>query len=81
VKEIAPYPQETELQIVSLFKHKATGDTLLSAVAALDKDLGGFVTAIRDRGEFIGNELETLLVIPPPNSIKPKLLLLIGLRE
>ena len=81
VKEIAPYSQTTELQIVTLFKHKATGDTLLSAAATLDQDLGGFMTAIRDRGEFVGNELETFLVKPPPNSIKPKLLLLIGLGE
>lgn len=81
VKEIAPYAQETELQIVSLFKHKATGDTLISAAAALDQALGGFITAIRDRGEFVGNELETLLIVPPPNRMKPKLLLLIGLGE
>lgn len=32
-------------------------------------------------GEFVGNELETLLIVPPPNSIKPKMLLLIGLGE
>jgi len=81
VKEIAPYAQETELQIVSLFKHKATGDTLVSSAAVLDQALGGFITAIRDRGEFVGNELETLLIVPPPNLIKPKLLLLIGLGE
>ena len=81
VKEIAPYAQETELQIVSLFKHKATGDTLTSSAAALDQALGGFITTIRDRGEFVGNELETLLIMPPPNRIKPKLLLLIGLGE
>jgi Cytosol aminopeptidase family, N-terminal domain len=81
VKEIAPYAQETELQIVSLFKHKTTGDTLLSAAAALDQDLGGLITAVRDRGEFVGDEIETLLIVPPPNSIKPKLLLLIGLGD
>ena len=81
VKEIAPYAQETELQIVTLFKHKADGDTLLSGAAVLDQDLSGFITAIRDRGEFVGNELETLLIMPPPNSIKPKSLLLIGLGD
>lgn len=81
VKEIAPDAQATELQIVTLLKHKATGDTLLSAAATLDQDLGGFITTIRDRGEFVGNELETLLVIPPPNRMKPKALLLIGLGE
>lgn len=81
VKEIAPYAQETELQMVSLFKHKVTGDTLISSAATLDQEMGGLITAIRDRGEFIGDELETLLVVPPPNSIKPKLLLLIGLGD
>jgi hypothetical protein len=81
VKEIAPYAQETELQIVSLFKHKVAGDTLTASAAALDQALGGFITTIRDRGEFVGDELETLLIVPPPNSIKPKLLLLIGLGE
>lgn len=81
VKEIAPYSQETDLQIVCLFKHRANGDTLISAAADLDNDLGGLVTSLRDRGEFIGDELETLLIVPPQNSIKPKSLLLIGLGE
>lgn len=81
VKEVAPYGQETTLQIVSLFKHKTSGDTLISAAADLDKDLGGLITSLRDRGEFVGNELETLLIIPPQNSIKPKLLLLVGLGD
>lgn len=81
VKEIGPYSQETELQIVTVFKHKSSGDTLISAAADLDKDLGGLITSIRDRGEFAGNELETFLIIPPQNSIKPKLLLLIGLGD
>ncbi|MEH2380875.1 MAG: M17 family peptidase N-terminal domain-containing protein [Nostoc sp.] len=81
VKEIAPYSQETELQIITVFKHKPGGDTLISAAADLDKDLGGLITSIRDRGEFVGNELETFLIVPPQNSIKPKLLLLIGLGD
>jgi hypothetical protein len=81
VKEIGPYSQPTQLQIVSIFKHKPTGDTLISAAADLDKDLGGLISAIRARGEFVGNELETFLIVPPQNSIKPKLLLLIGLGD
>jgi hypothetical protein len=81
VKQIGPYSQETALQIVCLFKHKPSGDTLISAAADLDKDLGGLLTSIRDRGEFVGDELETFLFIPPQNSIKPKMMLLIGLGD
>ncbi|XGV94803.1 MAG: M17 family peptidase N-terminal domain-containing protein [Leptolyngbya sp. BL-A-14] len=81
VKEVAPYGQDTPLQIVCLFKHKANGDTLISAAADLDKDLSGLITSIRNRGEFVANELETFLIVPPSNSIKPKLLLLIGLGD
>jgi hypothetical protein len=66
---------------VCFFKHKATGDTLLSAAAELDKDLGGLISSLRNRGEFVGNELETFTILPPQNSIKPKLLLLIGLGD
>ena len=37
------------------------------------------VQVSRPGGEFIGDELETLLIIPPKNSIKAKALLLVGL--
>jgi hypothetical protein len=81
VKEIGSYSQDTALQIVCFFKHKPSGDTLLSAVAELDKDLGGLITSLRDRGESVGDELKTFLFIPPQNSIKPKIMLLIGLGD
>jgi Cytosol aminopeptidase family, N-terminal domain len=80
-KQIAPYAQETDLQIVCLFKHKSSGDTLLSAAAELDQQLGGLISSLRNRGEFVGDELETFLLIPPQNTIKPKRLLLIGLGD
>lgn len=81
VKEIAPYDQETKLQIICFFKHKASGDTMLSAVADLDKKLGGFISSLRNRGEFQGDELETLWLLPPAGSIKPKMMLLVGLGD
>lgn len=49
------------------------------APVELDKEFGGAIASLRERGEFIGDELETLLIIPPKNSIKAKALLLVGL--
>lgn len=76
-----PYDADIPLQIVCYFKHKESGDTMKGAALELDQRLGGAISSLRNRGEFIGDELETLLLVPPPNSIKPKLLLLIGLGD
>lgn len=81
VRMQGPYDMETPLQVVCFFKHKAGGDTLLGAAEELDKELSGAITSLRDRGEFVGEELETLLITPPPGTITPKLLLLVGLGE
>jgi len=51
------------------------------APVELDKNLGGVIAALRERGEFQGDELETALIIPPDGSIKAKALLLVGLGE
>jgi len=76
-----PNDMETPLQVVCLFKHKQSGDTLLEAAAELDQKLGGAISALRNRSEFVGDELETLLLTPPEGTIKPKQLLLVGLGE
>ncbi|ARV62928.1 hypothetical protein BZZ01_08765 [Nostocales cyanobacterium HT-58-2] len=81
VKQVTPYNQETDLQILCFFKHKASGDKVLSAIADLDKQLGGVISSLRNSGDFVGNELETLWFVPPSNSIKPKTVLLIGLGD
>src|SRR5712692_2650823 len=47
----------------------------------LDKRLGGVIASLRERGEFVGDQLETLLITPPKDSIKAKALLLIGLGD
>jgi hypothetical protein len=81
VKQIAPCSQKTDLQIVCFFKHKAGGDTVLSAIAELDKKLGGIINSLRNSGQFIGDELETITFVPLPGSIQPKRILLIGLGD
>jgi Cytosol aminopeptidase family, N-terminal domain len=39
------------------------------------------IASLRERGEFVGNQLETILIIPPKDSIKAKALLLVGLGD
>jgi hypothetical protein len=76
-----PITAETPLQVVCLFKHKESGDKMLSTAVDLDKDLKGVITSLRNRGEFVGEALETLLVVPPAGTIKPQRLLLIGIGD
>jgi hypothetical protein len=76
-----PTTAETSLQVVCLFKHKESGDKMLGAAVDLDKDLHGVISSLRNRGEFVGDALETLLIVPPAGTIKPKLLLLIGIGD
>ena len=47
----------------------------------MDKKLGGVIASLRERGEFGGDQLETLLITPPKDSIKAKALLLVGLGD
>ena len=81
VRMQAPYAAETPLQVVCYFKHKAAGDTTLGAAVELDEKLGGVIASLRNRGEFAGDEQETFLLSPPEGTIKPKLLLLVGLGD
>src|SRR3954467_13001645 len=82
VRMEGPYTAETPLQVVCYFKY--TPDRvrrMTGAPVELDKELGGVISALRERGEFEGAELETLLLTPPKDSIKAKALLLVGLGE
>lgn len=81
VRMEGPYDADTPLQIVCYFKHKKSGDKTLGAAVELDTKLGGVIASLRNRGEFMGDELETLLLAPPKDTIKPKLLLLVGLGD
>ena len=76
-----PQDQEVDLLFLCFFKHKQTGDTVLSTIEKFDERLGGLIASLRNRGEFAGDELETILINPPPGSIKARKLMLIGLGE
>lgn len=82
VRMEGPYTADVSLQIVCYFKYTAGGAKRMSgAPIELDKKLGGVITSLRERGEFIGDQLETLLIRPPKNSIKANALLLVGLGD
>src|SRR4051812_25505320 len=82
VRMEGPYTAETPLQVVCYFKYTPErAKRMKGAPVELDKELGGVIAALRERGEFEGAELETLLLTPPQGSIEAKALLLIGLGE
>ncbi len=81
IKMIGPYTQEADLQIICLFKHKDSGDTYQGAAKATDEHLSGLLSALRNRGEFVGEMGETFLFTPPKDSIPAKRFMVIGLGE
>ena len=81
VKMVGPYMQDSDLQIICAFKHKATGDTYIGAIKDFDAKVDGLLSALRNRGEFIGELGESILFRPPTGSIPAKSLLVIGLGE
>lgn len=80
VRMQGPYDADVPLQVVCYFKPKAGGDTLKGAPVELDKRLGGVIGNLRRRGEFAGDELETL-VLDTGRKIPAKQLLLIGIGD
>src|SRR5258708_140948 len=81
VKMTGPYAQDSDLQIICLFRHKAAGDTYQGAAKDTDAHLGGLLSALRNRGEFVGELGESILFLPPAGSIPAKSFLVIGLGE
>jgi Cytosol aminopeptidase family, N-terminal domain len=81
IKMIGPYTQEADLQIICLFKHKDSGDTYEGAAKATDEHLNGILSALRNRGEFVGELGETILFTPPKGSIPAKRFMIIGLGD
>src|SRR5437763_9970100 len=80
VRMEGPYTADVPLQVVCYFKYTPEGaKRMTGAPVELDKELGGVIASLRERGEFAGDELETLWLTPPKNSIKAKALLLVGL--
>jgi len=81
IKMVGPYTEAADLQIVCLFKHKPAGDTYEGAAKDTDAHLGGLLSALRDRREFVGELGETILFTPPNGSIPAKRFMVIGLGE
>jgi hypothetical protein len=82
VRMEGPYTAEVPLQVVCYFKYTPEGAKRMGgAPIELDKHLGGVIAALRERGEFVGDQLETILIAPPKDSIPAKALLLVGLGE
>ena len=81
VEMIGPVTQSTDLQIICVLKHDPAGDKYIEAMDDLNQKLHRLISNLRERGEFTGELGETLLLTPPPNSITPKQLLLIGIGD
>ena len=81
VKMTGPYMQDSDLQIICAFKHKAAGDAYLGAMKDFDAKVGGLLSALRNREEFVGDLGESFLFIPPAGSIPARALLVIGLGD
>jgi hypothetical protein len=81
VKMIGPVTQATDLQIICVLKHDPSGDKYIEAMRDLNDKLGGLLSNLRERGEFIGEPGETLLFTPPADSIPAKQVLMIGVGE
>src|SRR5258705_2886516 len=81
VKMIGPVTQTTDLQIICLLQHNPAGDHYIEAMQDFNDKLGGVLSSLRERGEFVGEPGETLLLTPPEGSIAPKKVLLIGVGE
>ncbi len=81
IKMIGPYTQPADLQIICLFKHKPSGDTYQGAAKETDSHLGGILSAMRNRGEFVGELGETFLFTPPGGAIPAKRFMVIGLGD
>jgi hypothetical protein len=81
IKMVGPFGEPADLQIICLLKHKQTGDTYQGAAKETDEKLGGILSSLRNRGEFVGETGETFLFTPPRGSIPAKRFLVIGLGE
>src|SRR5579859_2055000 len=81
IKMVGPYMEAADLQIICLFKHKAAGDNYQGAAKETDEKLNGVLSALRNRGEFVGELGETFLFTPAKGSIPAKHFMVIGLGE
>lgn len=77
-----PSTAEVPLQVVCYFRYTKEGaKKMQGAPVELDENLGGVIAALRERGEFSGDALETVLIDCPDGTVKAKKLLHVGLGD
>src|SRR6266478_2068871 len=81
IKMDGPYMEAADLQLICLFRHKASGDTYQGAAKETDAHLHGLLSALRNRNEFVGELGETILFTPHRDSIPAKQFMVIGLGD
>ncbi len=82
VRMEGPYTADAPLQVVCYFKYtRELAKRMGGAPVELDKHLGGVIASLRERNEFAGDALDTILFDAPPDTIKAKKLLLVGLGD
>jgi hypothetical protein len=74
----SPAETDTRLQVLYFFEYRE-GEKNPDANQELDRKLRGVIQELRQSGKFAARPLETLTLVPPPYSIRPRQLLLIGL--
>src|SRR5437899_10927108 len=59
VRMEGPYTADVPLQVVCYFRYTPEGaKRMTGAPVELDKRLGGVIGSLRERGEFVGDQLE-----------------------
>ena len=85
----SPSSEVTPLQVVCVFEY-TDGDIFksppalpreLNGLLHIDEALKGLITDLRKSGRFAGHSCETLLITPPPETIRAQRLLLVGLGD
>jgi hypothetical protein len=76
----SPSDTRTDLQIICLFA-STPANTLHGSLVETDQKLKGLLVSIRNPSRFRGELGETLLLVPPPDSLAAKSLLMIGLGD
>jgi hypothetical protein len=75
----APSEADVDLSIACMFEREMPGAHLAGGLLQLDEALGGALTRLREEGYFRAQEMETFLVQTPPQLVRARRVLLIGL--
>jgi len=80
VQPISPTNMRTALQVVCFFDWRKN-TVMTGGSGELDHQLGHALLTLRQEDHFRGEELESLLLRPPPGQVSPERILLMGLGD